>query len=115
MQKLYNKIFKIINKKRRKKLLMITVSFFLLIDQLFRKEIAIFMFKHKTKRLPSIFEYIFQLSIIEKIETRSKTRIIPISCTTTTAKQSIRFLGPKVWSNLPTKIKECTTMKNLLN
>jgi len=91
MQKVCNKIFKIINKKRRKRALDGKCEF-LSIDQLFRKEIAIFMFKHKTKRLPSIFENIFQLSKIDKTETRSKTRIIPI-CTTTTAQQSICFVG----------------------
>jgi len=53
------------------------ITTFLSIDQLFRNKIAIFMFKLKTKWLPSIFENIFQLSEIEQIEAKSKTRIIP--------------------------------------
>jgi len=65
MQKVCNKIFKRINKKKRKRAPDDNCKF-LSIDQLFRKEIAIFMFKHKTKRLLFIFENIFQLSKIEK-------------------------------------------------
>jgi len=74
-KKCETKSLKFINKIRQKRALDDKCEF-LPIDGLFRKEIAIFMFKHKTIRLPFIFEDTFQLSKIDKIEARNKTRII---------------------------------------
>jgi len=68
-QKVCNKIFKIINKKRRKRALDDKCEF-LSIDQLFRKEIAVFMFKHKTKRLPSILRIYFSYLKLTKLQSK---------------------------------------------
>jgi len=34
-------------------------------------------------------------------KSKLEVKIIPVSCTTITAQQSNRFVGPKVWSYLP--------------
>jgi len=47
------------------------------------------------KQLPSIFENIFQLSKIEKIKIRSKTRSIPRSCTDYDSPAFYSLYGPK--------------------
>ena len=42
--------------------------------------------------------------------TRSNSQIIPISCKNTVTKQSIRYIGPKTWNELPEKIKLCKSL-----
>ena len=40
---------------------------------------------------------------------------MPISCKNTVTKQSIRYIGPKIWNELPKKIKLCKSLSTLKN
>ena len=68
------------------------------------------MYKSFHKQLPSAFNNIFQRKTFT-VNTRSNSQIIPISCKNTVTKQSIRYIGLKIWSELPEKIK--LLLKNL--
>ena len=74
------------------------------IQQLYKLNISIFMYKSFHKQLPSAFNNIFQRKTSTVI-TRSNSQIIPISCKNTVTKQSIRYIGPKIWNELPEKLK----------
>ena len=65
------------------------------------------MYKSFHKQLPSAFNNIFQRKTSTVI-TRSNSQIIPISCKNTVTKQSIRYIGPKIWNELHEKIKLCS-------
>ena len=90
-------------KKRNKE---ITKDNILNIQQLYKLNISIFMYKSFHKQLPSAFNNIFQRKTSTVI-TRSNSQIIPISCKNTVTKQSIRYIGPKIWNKLSEKIKLC--------
>ena len=45
---------------------------------------------------------------------RSNSQIIPISCKNTVTKQSIRYIGPKIWNELPEKIKLCKSLSTFV-
>ena len=69
------------------------------------------MFKFHKKLLPSAFDNIFKLKTL-KMKTRSNSQIIPKSCRTTVVQQSLSFIGPKVWNNLPPAIRNSKTNKS---
>ena len=106
LQKICNKFINMIictnpAKKRNKE---ITKDNILNIQQLYKLNISIFMYKSFHKQLPSAFNNIFQRKTSTVI-TRSNSQIIPISCKNTVTKQSIRYIGPKILNELPEKIK----------
>ena len=71
------------------------------------------MYKSFHKQLPSAFNNIFQRKTSTVI-TRSNSQIIPISCKNTVTKQSIRYIGPKIWNELPEKIKLCKSLSTFV-
>ena len=97
-------------KKRNKE---ITKDNIFNIQQLFKLNILIFMYKSFRKQLPSAFNNIFQRKTSTVI-TRSNSQIIPISCKNTLTKQSIRYIGPKIWNELPEKIKLCKSLSTFV-
>ena len=102
----------LINKKQPKVNGSIKSFPFLSIDQLLRKEIAIFMYKFNNKLLSKTFENFFQLNQCNNRATRSNSQIIPISCSTNIGQQSMQYLGTKIWNNLPKRVKDCKTVKS---
>ena len=93
-------------KKRNKE---ITKDNILNIQQLYKLNISICMYKSFHKQLSSAFNNIFQRKTSTVI-IRSNSQIIPISCKNTVTKQSIRYIGPKIWNELPEKIKLCKSL-----
>ena len=79
------------------------------IQQLYKLNIAIFMYKFFNKQLPTAFNNVFQTKTSNVI-TRSNSQIISISCKNTVSKQSIRYIGPKIWNQLPTSIKKSNSL-----
>ena len=61
------------------------------IQQLYKLNIVIFMYKFFNKQLPTAFNNIFQTKTSNVI-TRSNSQIISISCKNTVSKQSIRYI-----------------------
>ena len=81
----------------------------LTINDIFKYEMAVLMFRFHNRTLPSAFDPIFQ-SKSTSITTRSNSRVIPISCRSTVSQQSIRYIGPKTWNNIPLPIRESKTI-----
>ena len=81
----------------------------LTINDIFKYKIAVLMFRFYNRSLPSAFDPIFQ-SKTTSISTRSNSRVIPISCRSAVSQQSIRYIGPKTWNNIPLPIRESKTI-----
>ena len=81
----------------------------LTINDIFKYEMAVLMFRFHNRTLPSAFDPIFQ-SKSTSITTRSNSRVIPISCRSTVSQQSIRYIGPKTWNNIPLPIRASKTI-----
>ena len=81
----------------------------LTIKDIFNNEMAVLMFRFHNRTLPSAFDPIFQ-SKFTSITTRSNNRVIPISCRSAVSQQSIRYIGPKRWNNIPLPIRESKTI-----
>ena len=118
---LLNELLKICNKfinmiiytNRKKTQQRITKHNILAIQQLYKLNVSICMYKSFHKQLPSAFNNIFQRKTFT-VNTRSNSQIIPISCKNTVTKQSIRYIGPKIWSELPEKIKLCKSLSTFV-
>ena len=71
---------------------------------MYKMEISILMFKCQKNLLPRSFDKIF----IQKsfhMKTRSSSNIVASFCRSTVIQQSLKFIGPKVWNNIPLIIK----------
>ena len=74
-------------------------------QQLYKLNITIFMYTFFNKQLPTALNNVFQTKTSNVI-IRSNSQIIPMSCTNTVSKQSIRYIEPKIWNQLPANIKK---------
>ena len=72
----------------------------LTIDKSYRYEIALFMFKIHMKQLPSAFSDIFLMKKYS-VGSRNNSSIIPMACRISFSQQSIRYVGPKIWNEVP--------------
>ena len=66
------------------------------LDQCLIKNCVLFMFHYHKNSLPKIFRNFFFTAKNKNVVTRSNQKIIPVSCTFTVSKQSVKFWGPKV-------------------
>ena len=111
LQKICNKFMKMIfiskSIKNSKKTKITNIMYN--IQQLYKLNIAIFMYKFFNKQLPTAFNNVFQTKTSNVI-TRSNSQIISISCKNTVSKQSIRYIGPKIWNQLPASIKQSNSL-----
>ena len=83
----------------------------LTIDKLYRYEIALFMFKFHMKQLPSAFSDIFLMKKYS-IGSRYNSSIIPMACRILLSQQSIRYVGPEIWNEVPPSIRKCKTLSS---
>ena len=67
------------------------------------------MYNYHKNSLSNIFRNFFFIAKSKNVVTRSNSKIIPISCTFTVSKQSVKFWGPRVWNQLPTTELESRT------
>ena len=111
LQKICNKFMKMIfisksipNSKKTK-----ITNIMYNIQQLYKLNLAIFMYNFFNKQLPTAFNNVFQTKTSIVI-TRSNSQIISISCKNTVSKQSIRYIGPKIWNQLPASIKKSNSL-----
>ena len=73
-----------------------------------KAEIGILKFKYHKNLLPRSFDKIF----IQKsfhVKTRSSSNDVNSFCRSTVIQQSLQFIGPKVWNNIPLIIKDSKT------
>ena len=87
---------------------------FLTLDQCLIKNSALFMYNYHKNSLPKIFRNFFLTAKSKNVVTRSNSKIIPVSCTFTVSKQSVKFWGPRVWNQLPTNAKQSKTVQSFL-
>ena len=81
----------------------------LTIKGIFKHEVAVIMYKYHQGALPSAFDDMFR-SKISSIKTRSNGQLVPAFCRSTVSQQSIRYVGPKVWSEIPIAIRKSRTI-----
>ena len=75
---------------------------------MYKAEIGILMFKYHKNLLPRSFNKIF----IQKsfhMKTRSSSIVVTSFCRSTVIQQSLKFIGPKVWNNIPLMIRDSKT------
>ena len=77
-----------------------------------RLQTALFMYRHNSKTLPNSFLNFFSKhSDIHNYNTRHADNYIAISPKSNLTKQSIKYIGPKVWNSLSTNITNSKTIK----
>ena len=84
------------------------------IKQIYQVELAIFMFKTVKKSHPIALQNLFH-SKPSRISTRNSSLYISPAHRLTVSQQSIKFSVPKIWSNLPSAIKNCKNLKSFSN
>ena len=111
LQRICNKFIKLVFglKKRDSVKNVIKQNGSLTIKQVYHVELAIFMYKTVKKIHPVAILSLFQLKS-SLVSTRSNSLYIFPACRLTICQQSIKFLGPKIWSKLPTAIKESKSL-----
>ena len=87
---------------------------FLTLYQCLIKNSALFMYNYHKKSLSKIFRNFFFTAKSKNVVTRSNSKIIPVSCTFTVSKQSVKFWGPRVWNQLPTNAKKSKNVQSFL-
>ena len=94
--------------KAHKALVTSTNAKFLTLNQSLIKNSALFMYNYLKNSLPKIFRnFFFTANAKSKnVVSRSNSKIIPVSCTFTASKLSVKFWGPRVWNQLPTNAKK---------
>ena len=78
------------------------------IKHMYKAEIGILMFKYHKNLLPQSFDKIF----IQKsfhMKTRSSSNVVTCFCRSTVFQQSLKFIGSKVWNNIPLIITDSKT------
>ena len=81
----------------------------LTIKGIFKHDLAVIMYKHHQGALPSAFDDMLR-SKISSIKTRSNSQLVPAFCRSTVSQQSMRYVGPKVWSEIPIAIRKSRTI-----
>ena len=76
---------------------------------IFKHDVAVIMYKYHQGALSSAFDDMFR-SRIFSIKTRSNSQLVPPYCRSTVSQQSIRYVGPKVWSEIPIAIGKSRTI-----
>ena len=82
----------------------------LTIKNLYKTEISMLMFKYHKQLLPSAFDNLFTLKTF-RMKTRSNSQIISNYCRFTVVQQSLTFMGPKIWNDIPYGIRDSKTSK----
>ena len=72
-------------------------------SNLYNLEIAQLMFKYENKQLPQAFNNFFTQKSL-KMKTRSNSQIISNCFRTKVSQQSLKFVGPKLWNKILSKI-----------
>ena len=81
----------------------------LTIKDIFKHDVAVIMYKYHQGALPSAFDDVFR-SKISSIKTRSNSQLVPAFCRSAVSQQSIRYVGPKVWSEISVAIRKSRTI-----
>ena len=75
------------------------------------QDIAILVFKVKNNMCPTYISTLFEQPAI-KYELRNHDFTIPRFNTVSFGKHSLRFMGPKVWSSVPSNVKKASTLSS---
>ena len=81
------------------------------LDDLYFLEVGKFMFRHSKQLLPSAFdEYFRNIDHAHPTKTKSKSKYALPQPRTELGKQSVKFKGIKVWSEIPDHIKNASSL-----
>ena len=80
----------------------------LTIKDIFKHDVAVIMYKYHQGALPSAFDDMFR-SKISSIKIHSNSQLVPAFCRTV-SQQSIRYVKPKVWREIPIAIRKSQTI-----
>ena len=84
----------------------------LTVQDAFKLELGIFMYKHQTKQLPEIFvNYFRKHNQIHSYQTRNSENYSIYNAKKMYADRAIRITGPILWNSLNMKLKEAKTIK----
>ena len=72
---------------------------------MYKAEIGILLFKYHKNLLPRSFNKIFIQKLFH-MKTRSSSNVVTSFCRSTVIQQSLKFIGPKVWNNIPLMIRD---------
>ena len=75
------------------------------------QDIAILMYKVKNNMCPTYISTLFEQPAI-KYELRNHDFTIPRFNTVSFGKHSLRYMGPKVWSSVPSNVKKASTLSS---
>ena len=78
------------------------------IKYMYKEEIGILMFKYHKNLLPRSFNKIFIQKLFH-MKTRSSSNVVTSFCRSTVIQQSLKFIGPKIWNNIPLMIRDSKT------
>ena len=86
----------------------------LTIQEMYKLEILTLMYKCNSYKLPTalLHSISHKPSHITRI-TRSQAKFSIPYCAKTTSQQSIRYIGPKLWSSLPIEIRKMDDLKKI--
>ena len=79
------------------------------IKQIFYNDVGTFMYRFKSGSLPNALNGLFHCNR-SSIATRSQSKLIPTCCRISCSQQSISFVGPKIWNELPIHIKQAKSI-----
>ena len=75
------------------------------------QDIAILMYKVKNNMCPTYISTLFEQPAI-KYELRNHDFTIPRFNTVSFGKHSLRYMGPRVWSSVPSNVKKASTLSS---
>ncbi len=82
----------------------------------FKLELGLFMYKHQTNHLPSVFsEYFVRNNQIHKYQTRNASDYSINKTKKKYSDRAIRTTGPILWNSLDVNLKQCKTVKHFKN
>ena len=77
----------------------------LTVEDNFKHEVTVFMFKCHNHSLPPAFDIFSNLKSLQR-----NSLLIPSFCRNTVNQQSIRYIGPKIWNSIPLPISKSRSL-----
>ena len=85
----------------------------LTVYDLFKLQLAVFMYRHQNNLLPSLFrDYFITNASIHNYNTRSRFNIHHNSCNTNTKLHTVRFSGPKLWNSIDPSTRSINSLNS---
>ena len=88
----------------------------LTITDLYKLQLAIFMYRYHKGTLPKIFDHYFSLNAsLHDHNTRTKFNLHPILCRTNARRFTVRLAGPKIWNAIDIGLRNIGSLNAFKN